>query len=753
MKQNICLNNAFYTLNNKPDQTIFLSEIKNLYVKGAINNKIIQLLIACEKTEDEICEALAGEYNYELIYFSLINLRKMGIIETVVNLPSNIKNFYLDISSVEKKIVNINLIYFEKQFSDEFIKLISDNEIYKFNISTINIKDFSNEYVKYLDSFTIILTPDYFEPAMTEFNEFALKKSIKWIPVKPVGKTACFGPLFNYEANGCYNCLIERQKGHRNIEYNYIQQNKMETSFRLAKGYTKNSVRTVFNIFFNEFMNYLISPEKSNLKNTVFSVEFNEIKIKKHKVIKIPYCNVCGKKENINLIKPFPDLPFKLKPQIKSDYNASGQRIKHAEQSYNQYKHHISNITGVISSLKKTEYFPDFFGEIYSANYAENFNNFNFEKSRMLTAGVSCGKGKTIIQAKISAIGEAIERFSTKSFGNEKKFSAKYSDIKDISLNPEKILLFSEKQYKYREYWNNAAETAFVPEKFDEQTEINWTPAWSITECKWKLVPSDYVYYDYSEKKKNNFMHADSNGVAGGNCIEEACVQGIFELVERDAVSMWWYNKIQKQEIDLNSIIDSYVHKVADGLKKIGYSLHLLNLTNDLNFPVIAALAINQKDKNEPPKSTGFGAHFNVNIAIERAILELGQSWTLAERMNIDEYFLKFGNKKPSEENYLCPALNLPKKNINDFQDLSTDDFLKDINILVDKFKTIGLETFIIDLTREEIGLSVVRVIVPGLVHFWPRFGSERLYNIPVKMGWLNKPLTEDELNQIPFYF
>ena len=44
-------------------------------------------------------------------------------------------------------------------------------------------------------------------------------------------------------------------------------------------------------------------------------------------------------------------------------------------------------------------------------------------------------------------------------------------------------------------------------------------------------------------------------------------------------------------------------------------------------------------------------------------------------------------------------------------------------------------------------------VVVPGLRHFWARFGPGRLYEVPVAMGWLERPLTEDQLNPIPFFY
>jgi ribosomal protein S12 methylthiotransferase accessory factor len=48
--------------------------------------------------------------------------------------------------------------------------------------------------------------------------------------------------------------------------------------------------------------------------------------------------------------------------------------------------------------------------------------------------------------------------------------------------------------------------------------------------------------------------------------------------------------------------------------------------------------------------------------------------------------------------------------------------------------------------------LPVVKVVVPGLRHFWARFGAGRLYDVPVQLGWRKSPLAETELNPIPMF-
>jgi ribosomal protein S12 methylthiotransferase accessory factor len=78
---------------------------------------------------------------------------------------------------------------------------------------------------------------------------------------------------------------------------------------------------------------------------------------------------------------------------------------------------------------------------------------------------------------------------------------------------------------------------------------------------------------------------------------------------------------------------------------------------------------------------------------------------------------------------------------------------MEDVNTCVEIARQQGLETLVLDQTRPDIGLSVVKVIVPGLRHFWRRLGPGRLYDVPVKLGWIQQPLREEQLNPISMFF
>ena len=87
-----------------------------------------------------------------------------------------------------------------------------------------------------------------------------------------------------------------------------------------------------------------------------------------------------------------------------------------------------------------------------------------------------------------------------------------------------------------------------------------------------------------------------------------------------------------------------------------------------------------------------------------------------------------------------------------DFPNIATDDLCDDVLACQALVERQGLEMLVLDQTRPDIGLPVVKVIVPGLRHFWARLAPGRLYDVPVQLGWLPRPLAEHELNPIPMF-
>ncbi|NER32296.1 MAG: YcaO-like family protein, partial [Symploca sp. SIO1C4] len=327
------------------------------------------------------------------------------------------------------------------------------------------------------------------------------------------------------------------------------------------------------------------------------------------------------------------------------------------------------------------------------------------------------------------------------------------------AIHPNKCMLFSENQYQTRHDWNRDSLGAFnkVPEPFDVKKLRQWTAIWSLTGDCFKYLPTAYCYYGHPESSE---CWADSNGTAAGNTLEEARLQGFMELVERDAVAVWWYNRLPKPPVDLDSFNDSYLDNLRDYYQSINRDLWVLDLTSDLGIPAFAAISSRLNMETED-LIYGFGAHFDARLGIMRAITELNQILPLVlltDESGNTEYYCsdELANQWWKEAtldrySYLAPSY-LPAKKAADYPQMATEDLRLDIEKCVQITKNNGLETLVLNQTRPDIGLSVVKVVVPGLRHFWKRWEKGRLYDVPVKLGDLKAPYQEQQLNSFPIF-
>jgi ribosomal protein S12 methylthiotransferase accessory factor len=100
---------------------------------------------------------------------------------------------------------------------------------------------------------------------------------------------------------------------------------------------------------------------------------------------------------------------------------------------------------------------------------------------------------------------------------------------------------------------------------------------------------------------------------------------------------------------------------------------------------------------------------------------------------------------------YLLPA-DGPPRTAASYPQAWTDDVTEDVRACQALVERAGMEMLVLDQTRPEVGLPVAKVVVPGLRHFWARFAPGRLYDVPVRLGWLPRPLAEEELNPVAMF-
>ena len=316
---------------------------------------------------------------------------------------------------------------------------------------------------------------------------------------------------------------------------------------------------------------------------------------------------------------------------------------------------------------------------------------------------------------------------------------------------------YSKRQYATREAWNQTSGSFnWVGAPFSAERAIDWTAMWSLTHERVRWVPTQFCYFNYCGEPDHDFYRAESNGCASGSTLEEAILQGFLELVERDACALWWYNRVRRPALDLASFDDPFFRRTAAYLRTKGRTLYAIDLTSDLGIPVVIALT---HDDRGGRVVCGLGAHLNAHVAASRAVAELNQLTILGtveppETAGTDnDPMLAQWMREATIDNqpYLLPAPG-SALTVGDYPSLETDDLLGDIRRCLATVHRNGLEMLVLDSTRAEVGFPTVRVTVPGLRHFWARFGPGRLYDVPVALGWLAKPLDETELNPIPFF-
>ena len=139
-----------------------------------------------------------------------------------------------------------------------------------------------------------------------------------------------------------------------------------------------------------------------------------------------------------------------------------------------------------------------------------------------------------------------------------------------------------------------------------------------------RYLPTAFCYYDYPQPDERTYCIACSNGNAAGNTLEEAILQGFLELVERDGVALWWYNRVRRPGVDLESFGEPYLDRLQAFLQEHGREFWVLDLTADLGIPVFASI---RRRTDGPPEQImlGFGAHLDPRIALLRAVTEMNQ--------------------------------------------------------------------------------------------------------------------------------
>ncbi len=590
---------------------------------------------------------------------------------------------------------------------------------------------------------TVTLVNDYLDPRLAKLNRQHLSDRTPWLLAQSAGIFPLVGPVFAPGKSACWACLAERMKRNREVKALLDRTQARRVAVSPLAGNMLG--RSGIELAAVEIAKAIATGFRTELGDHIISLDLLGSTIAKHYVAARPQCPECGRTQLSDPRRPA--VPIKLGPGKKLLMTSGGYRTVSSRATTARFRKHVSPLTGVVSRLERIEADLPFNTNYYATH------NFSAPAATLdeLRAGLSrgsFGKGSTAEQGEASALMEAIERYSGVFQGDEIRVTRRFADLpSSAAIPPNKVLLFSDAQYRHGEA-TVGADHSHIPAAFDRTAEIEWSPVWSLRDRRFKYLPTSLLYFFY--RGPAGYL-ADSNGCAAGNTLEEAIVQGFLELVERDAYAIWWYNRLQRAEVDLAQFDDSYIRDLQNQFAETGRRLWVLDVTSDLGIPSFVAVTHWMENGRENIEF-GSGAHFDTRIALLRALTELNQFLSIGLLGGRKTETSSFGNGTPMrlrDHPFLTPTYKLAAKPEfgSKFGRLDTRE---QVTHCVGLAKRKGLDFLVLDQTRPDIAVPVVRVIVPGMRHFYRRFAPGRLYDVPVKLGWRDRPLPENALN--PFH-
>lgn len=604
----------------------------------------------------------------------------------------------------------------------------------------------------------LVATDDYLAPALAAINDEALRCGRPWMLLRPLGLQLLVGPLFHPGHSACWECLAARLRLGRHVEHFLDAATGQALASRGVHCATEANTQLAWTIAASRLAQWIAADRERGPAAEILSIDVLTWQTATHALVQRPQCPACG-----GAGRGASAHPPRLQRRAKLAPAEGDHRTVTTAKTLARLRHHVSPYTGVVTAFDRvTEVFDDVL-HVYSAAHRHALRRQSLDELRASLRHCSAGAGRTEDDARTSALCEALERHSAVFDGTEPRVRGSLATLGDDAIHPNDCMLFSERQYRERERWNASGSVyAHVPAPFDAMAEVDWTPLWSLTRGAFRYLPTGLCYFDVpgDQPLADSRFVACSNGNAAGNCIEEAILRGLLEVVERDSVALWWYNRLRRPAVDLDGFDAAGYRRLGDLLRRQQREFWALDLTADFAIPTFAAIS-RRTDRTRETIALGFGAHLDARVALSRAVTEmmLMLSWPILEAPHATRArVLDAGTHhwleraEAANQPYLLPDPDAPPTGPATHARAWTEDVLGDIDECRRRIEAQGHEVLVLDQSRPDLGLAVARVVVPGLRHFWARLAPGRLYDVPVRLGWLPAPLAEEDMNPIPLF-
>ncbi|WP_296853262.1 YcaO-related McrA-glycine thioamidation protein [uncultured Methanobrevibacter sp.] len=317
------------------------------------------------------------------------------------------------------------------------------------------------------------------------------------------------------------------------------------------------------------------------------------------------------------------------------------------------------------------------------------------------------GKGITKDHAKASAMMEGFERYSAERQDIDETIIASLSEIEEFGeyIDPKSLNL---------------------PKEFEKKDisdlSLEWSKSIDLISNREYYIPTNAIYHPYiSKDDSQSLFKSNTNGLASGNILEEAILHGIFEVIERDAWSIFELTHKNYAQIDISSIENEIIIDIIEKFESEGIKIKLMDFTADIKIPTIAASADDTITKDAGLLTLGMGTHLDPEVAILRALTEVAQS--RATQINgaredtvRADFAREAGYERMKRINKFYFRDEEEQIKLSDIDNKSTSSITRDIEIVKDELVSNDIQKILYsNLTRPELDVSVVRVVIPEM--------------------------------------